>query len=39
VWKLANRSKPAEGDLETLFDRFKQMEGIDDNKYWSKRPP
>ena len=39
VWKLANRSKPAESDLETLFARVKQMEGIDDDKYWSKRPP
>jgi hypothetical protein len=39
VWKLANRSKPAEGDLERLFARVKQMEGIDDDKYWSKRPP
>ena len=39
VWKLANRSKPAEGDLERLFARVKQMDGIDDDKYWSKRPP
>jgi hypothetical protein len=39
VWKLANCSKPAEGDLETLFAGVKQMEGIDDDKYWVKRPP
>jgi hypothetical protein len=37
VWKLANRNKPAEGYLEALFARVKQMEDIDDNKYWSKR--
>ena len=39
VWKLANSSKLAKGDLEKLFDRVKQMNGIDDDKYWSKRPP
>jgi hypothetical protein len=39
VWKLANRNKPAEGDLETLFARVKQMEGNDDDKYWNKRLP
>jgi hypothetical protein len=38
VWKLANRSKPAEGNLETLFARVKQMKGIDDDRYWSKLP-
>jgi hypothetical protein len=26
-------------DLEQLFTKTKQMEGIDDNIYWSKRPP
>ena len=39
VWKLANSSKLAKGDLEKLFARVKQMDGIDDDKYWSKRPP
>ena len=39
VWKLANSNKPAEGDLEKLFARVKQMDGIDDDRYWSKRPP
>ena len=39
VWKLANSSKLAKGDLEKLFARVKQMNGIDDDKYWSKRPP
>jgi hypothetical protein len=39
VWKLAYRNKPAEDDLERLFARVKQMEGIDDDKCWSKRPP
>jgi hypothetical protein len=38
VWKLANHNKPAKSDLKTLFARVKQMEGIDDGKYWSKRP-
>ena len=38
VWKLANSSKIAKGDLEKLFARAKQMNGIDDDKYWSKRP-
>jgi len=26
-------------DLERLFDRVKQINGIDNDKYWSKRPP
>jgi hypothetical protein len=39
VRKLPNRNKPAEGDLKRLFARVKQMEDIDDDKYWSKRPP
>ena len=39
VWKLANSSKLAKGDLEKLFARVKQMNGIDDDRYWSKRPP
>ena len=39
VWKLANSSKLAKGDLEKLFARVKQMNGIDDDKYWRKRPP
>jgi hypothetical protein len=38
MWKLTNHNKPAEDD-ETLFARVKQIEGIDDDKYWSKRPP
>jgi len=29
VWKLANSSKLAKGDLEKLFARVKQMNGID----------
>jgi hypothetical protein len=29
VWKLANRNKPTEGDLERLFARVKQMERIE----------
>ena len=33
VWKLANSSKLAKGDLEKLFARVKQMNGIDDDKY------
>jgi len=39
VWKLANSSKLAKGDLEKLFARVKQMNGVDENKYWRKRPP
>jgi len=39
VWKLANRSKPPERDLERLFARVKKMDGIDDDKFWSKHPP
>jgi hypothetical protein len=39
VWKLANSIKPVEGGLKMLFARVKQMEGIDDDKYWSKRLP
>ncbi len=31
-------SKPVEGDFERLFPRVKQMNGIDDDKYWAKRP-
>lgn len=27
AWKLANRSNPAEGDLEKWFARLKQMNG------------
>ena len=39
VWKVANSSKLAKGDLEKLFARVKQMNGIDDDTYWSKHPP
>lgn len=39
AWKLANHSKPAEGVLEKLFAKAKQMDGNDDDKYWSKCPP
>ena len=39
IWKLANLSKPAESDLEKFLDGFRQMNGIDDDKYWSKHPP
>ena len=39
VRKLATRSKQPEGSLDELFVRIRQMEGIDDDKYWSKRPP
>ena len=39
VWKLANSSKLPKGDLEKLFARVKRMNGVDDDKYWRKRPP
>jgi hypothetical protein len=39
VWKLAKRNKPAEGHIETLFARVKQMKGTTDDKDWSKCPP
>ena len=32
-------SKLAKGDLEKLFARVKQMNGVDDDKYWRKRSP
>ena len=38
VWKLANSSKLAKGEIEKLFARVKQMNGVDDDKYWRKRP-
>ena len=38
MWKLANRSKPPECDLERLFARVKKMDGIDGDKFWSKHP-
>ena len=34
VGKLANSSKLAKGDLEKLFDRVKQMNEVEDDKYW-----
>jgi hypothetical protein len=39
IQRQANYDRPAETDLEQLFTKTKQMEGIDDNIYWSKRPP
>ena len=39
LWKLTSRSKPPEVDLEKLLARIKQMNGVDYDKYWSKRPP
>ena len=33
IWQLANRNKPAEGDLKRLFARVKQINNIDDDKY------
>ncbi len=39
VWKLSNRSRPEEGDLERLCAGVKQINGIDDDKYWSKHSP
>ena len=39
IWKLANLSKPAESDLEKFLDGFRQMNVIDDDRYWSKYPP
>ena len=39
VWKLTNRSKSVESDFKKLFARVKQMNGIDDDTYWSKHPP
>ena len=42
AWKLANRSKPAEGSghIERLFfAKAKQMDGIGDDKYWRKCLP
>lgn len=39
VWKLTDYNKPAEGDLERLLAKIKQMSGIDNDKYWSKHPP
>lgn len=39
AWKLANYTKSAKGDLASLFARVKQMNGIDDDKCWSKYPP
>lgn len=36
VWNLANRSKTAECDIERLFLRVKQMNGVEDDKYWVK---
>ena len=38
-WKLPNNSKLAKGVLEMLFARVKQMNGVDDDKYWRKHPP
>lgn len=39
AWKLAKHSKLAEGVVEKLFfAKAKQMDGIDDDKYWSKCP-
>ena len=35
--KLANSSKLAKGDLEKLFDRVKQMNEVEDDKYWRNR--
>ena len=37
-WKLPNSSKLAKGDLENLFARVKQINGVDDDKYWRKHP-
>ena len=39
VWKLANSRKLAKGDHEKLFARVKQINGVDNNRYWRKRPP
>jgi hypothetical protein len=39
IRRQANSDRPEETDLEQLFTKIKQMEGIDDNIYWSKRPP
>ena len=36
IWRLANRNKPSEGDLEKTFARVKLMNGIGDEKYWNK---
>ena len=37
VGKLANSSKLAKGDLEKLFDRVKQMNEVEDDKFWRNR--
>lgn len=37
MWKFANWSKPAGGKFEKLCFIAKQMNGIDDDQFWSKR--
>jgi hypothetical protein len=39
IRRQANSDRPAETGLEQLFTKTKQMEGMDDNIYWRKRPP
>lgn len=36
VWRLTNCSNSAGGDLERRFVRLKQMNVIDNDKYWSQ---
>ena len=36
VWRLINCSNSAGGDLERRFVRLKQMNGIENDKYWSQ---
>lgn len=38
-WKLSYRGNPADTNLEILFTKVKQINGVNDDKYWTKRPP
>jgi hypothetical protein len=37
IQRQANSDRPAKTGLEQLFTKTKQIEGIDENIYWSKR--
>jgi hypothetical protein len=39
IRRQAHSDLPAETDLEQLFNKAKQMKDIDENIYWSNRPP